>query len=205
MQEPWVGKSPWRGKWQPTPLSCLDNSIDRGAGQATVCRITKSQTRLSDEILGKEVSSAFSYSAILISLSKVLWQSLSFFLFPFFWPHRAACGILVPWLGIESGLSAVKAQNPNHRTTREFPLLYFFESIQELYYVFMIVCCLNPPVNLLLESRVLSCLLQQGEQLGGSGARAQRPSGASPGFEYSWCPARDHFLIVKKPWQFCWS
>ena len=48
----------------------------------------------------------------------------------------------------------------------------------------MIVCCLNPPVNLLLESSVLSCLLQQGEQLGGPGAHAQRPRGASPGLEY---------------------
>ena len=124
--EPRVGKSPWRRKWQPTPVSCLEKSINRGAGQTTVCRITKSQTRLSDETLEKEVSSAFSYFAILISLSKALWQSLSFLIFLFFWPHRAARGILVPWLGIESGPSAVKAQNPNHRTTREFPILFFF-------------------------------------------------------------------------------
>jgi len=29
---PWVGKIPWRKKWQPTPVfSCLENPKDRGA------------------------------------------------------------------------------------------------------------------------------------------------------------------------------
>ena len=28
---PWVGKIPWRRKWQPTPYSFLENSTDRGA------------------------------------------------------------------------------------------------------------------------------------------------------------------------------
>ena len=32
-----------------------------------------------------------------------------------------ACGILVPWPGIEPGATAVKAPSPNHWTTREFP------------------------------------------------------------------------------------
>ena len=32
-----------------------------------------------------------------------------------------ACGILVPLPGIEPRPSAVKAQSPNHWTTREFP------------------------------------------------------------------------------------
>ena len=34
-----------------------------------------------------------------------------------------ACWILVPWPGIEPAYSAVKAQSPNHWTTREFPLV----------------------------------------------------------------------------------
>ena len=38
-----------------------------------------------------------------------------------FWLHHAACGILVPQLGIEPTPSAVKAQSPNHWTVREFP------------------------------------------------------------------------------------
>ena len=35
--DPWVGKIPWRRKWQPTPVgSCLKNSKDRGAWWTTV-------------------------------------------------------------------------------------------------------------------------------------------------------------------------
>ena len=28
---PWVRKIPWSRKWQPTPVSCLENFMDRGA------------------------------------------------------------------------------------------------------------------------------------------------------------------------------
>ena len=48
---PCVGKIPWRKKWQPIPYSCLKNPIDRGAWQATVHRVTKSQTRLKTHVL----------------------------------------------------------------------------------------------------------------------------------------------------------
>ena len=40
---------------------------------------------------------------------------------PYFWPCH--CGILIPWPGIEPMPSAVKVQNPNHWTAREFPIL----------------------------------------------------------------------------------
>ena len=41
-----------------------------------------------------------------------------------FWSHGTACGILVPQLGIiKPESSAVKAQSPNHWTTREFPIV----------------------------------------------------------------------------------
>ena len=33
---PWVGKSPWRSEWQPTPVSCQENPMDRAAWRATV-------------------------------------------------------------------------------------------------------------------------------------------------------------------------
>ena len=39
----------------------------------------------------------------------------------FFWLSHAACGILVPWPGIEPGVVGVKARSPNHWTTREVP------------------------------------------------------------------------------------
>ena len=44
----------------------------------------------------------------------------------FFLPHRVARGILVPWPGVEPETSAVKAQSPNHWSTREFPSFVIF-------------------------------------------------------------------------------
>ena len=34
--DPWVGKIPWRRKWQPLQYSCLENSMGGGAWWATV-------------------------------------------------------------------------------------------------------------------------------------------------------------------------
>ena len=42
---PWVSESPWRRNWQPTPVSCLENPMDRGAWRATVHGVAKSRTR----------------------------------------------------------------------------------------------------------------------------------------------------------------
>ena len=40
--DPWVGKIPWRRKWQPTPVFLpRENPLDRGAWQATVHRVTR--------------------------------------------------------------------------------------------------------------------------------------------------------------------
>ena len=39
--DPWVGKISWRRKWQPTPVSWLENSMDRGAWRATVHGVPK--------------------------------------------------------------------------------------------------------------------------------------------------------------------
>lgn len=38
-----------------------------------------------------------------------------------FCPHSEACGIFIPWPGIELRPSAVKALGPSHWTVREFP------------------------------------------------------------------------------------
>ena len=45
---PWLGRSPGKGNSYPLQSSCLENSMDRGAWWATVHRVTKSQTWLSD-------------------------------------------------------------------------------------------------------------------------------------------------------------
>ena len=41
------------------------------------------------------------------------------------WPRHAACGILVPRLGIEAVPPAVEAQSLNHWTAREVHEVYF--------------------------------------------------------------------------------
>ena len=38
----------WRRKWQPTPVSCLENPMDRGVWWVTVHGVAESQIRLSD-------------------------------------------------------------------------------------------------------------------------------------------------------------
>ena len=45
--DPCIGKIPWRRKWQPILNYCLKNPLDRGAWQATVRGVTRSQTWLS--------------------------------------------------------------------------------------------------------------------------------------------------------------
>ena len=42
---PWIGKIPWRRKWQST---CLENSMDRGAWQDPVLGVSKSRAWLND-------------------------------------------------------------------------------------------------------------------------------------------------------------
>ena len=49
----------------------------------------------------------------------LIYDKIGFLFFVFF--GCGACGILVPQPGIKPGPSAVKAQSPNHWTTREFP------------------------------------------------------------------------------------
>ena len=60
---------------------------------------------------------------------KYSWKTLQlplyrlfFSFFFFFLPHYMACGILVPYQGLNPGSSAVRGQSPNHLTAKEFPL-----------------------------------------------------------------------------------
>ena len=45
---PGSGRSPEEGNGNPLQYSCLENSVDRRAQQATVHRVAKSRTQLSD-------------------------------------------------------------------------------------------------------------------------------------------------------------
>ena len=42
--DPGWGRSPGEGKCNPLQYSCLENSMDRGVWQATVCGVSKSWT-----------------------------------------------------------------------------------------------------------------------------------------------------------------
>ena len=43
---PELGRSPGGGHGNPLQYSCLENAMDRGGWQATVCRVAESQTQL---------------------------------------------------------------------------------------------------------------------------------------------------------------
>ena len=45
---PWVGRIPWRRKWQPTLVFLPGESHGQRSLEATVHRVAKSRTRLSD-------------------------------------------------------------------------------------------------------------------------------------------------------------
>ena len=53
---PGSGRSPGVGNGKPLQYSCLENSMDRGAWQATVHGPTKIQTRLTEHIVAITVS-----------------------------------------------------------------------------------------------------------------------------------------------------
>ena len=52
----WVGRIPWRRKWQPALGFLLENPVDRGAWRATVCVVSENQTRLSTEHTRQKVT-----------------------------------------------------------------------------------------------------------------------------------------------------
>ena len=45
---PALGSSPGEGHGNPLQYSCMENTMDRGTWQATINRVAKSQTRLTD-------------------------------------------------------------------------------------------------------------------------------------------------------------
>ena len=66
---PWVGKVPWRRKWQHTRYSCLENPMERGAWRATVYSVTKSQTRLCAHTHQRMCCYTFTYARQAVSSS----------------------------------------------------------------------------------------------------------------------------------------
>ena len=77
---PGSGRSPWRRKCHPLQCSCLQNPMDRGVWQATVCGITKAldtakqlNNRLSNTLW--ILKSSYSVTSLLIECSESFWIS----------------------------------------------------------------------------------------------------------------------------------
>ena len=72
----------------------------------------------------------FPYSfASFIPFDFNIFVSWSNFVNTYFWPRCTACGVLVPWPGIEPVPPAVEVRNPNHWTAREFPVILVLNQI----------------------------------------------------------------------------
>lgn len=73
---------------------------------------------------------------ILLALNPVVsFLFLSLLLvFVFFWPWHMACGILVPWPGIEPASPAVEAQTLNHWTTSKVPSFFILFDFSSIYH-----------------------------------------------------------------------
>ena len=54
---PGWGRSPGGGHGNPLQYSCLENPMDRGAGQATVRRVAQNWTRLKQLSMARQISS----------------------------------------------------------------------------------------------------------------------------------------------------
>ena len=72
---PWVGKIPWRRKWQPTPGFLPGESHGRGAWWATVHGVTRSQAWPSDWTTPYTTLSALSQPMHLTSPLSMLFLS----------------------------------------------------------------------------------------------------------------------------------
>ena len=70
---PGSGRSPWEGNGHPLQYSCLGNSMDRGAWQATVLGVTKSWTRLSTRAHNVDIESTVN-STITQAWIKFIWH-----------------------------------------------------------------------------------------------------------------------------------
>ena len=70
---PWDRKIPGSWKWQPALVVLLENSRDRGAWQAAVCRVTKIRTQLSSWGLARGVFVAVQACLQLQPVGATLW------------------------------------------------------------------------------------------------------------------------------------
>ena len=131
-----ISKIPLRRKWQPTPVflpgEFLGNFKDRGAWQATVHGVTKSQTQLSDSHIKATVSCDSFTGFPCFWWSLQFWELVSYFveclsigicLMFFSWlnlgcwflkgsPKDRLCTERSIWLTADFSIASVEARRP---------------------------------------------------------------------------------------------
>ena len=111
---PGSGRSPGEGNGNPLQYSCLENPLDGGAWQATVCGVAKSQAWLSDFTLPFPGSSAadgliiWVCTAWLSSLCSLMLRSLT-------------TGRAGPWVRWDTAVHAVNPGHSLHRLLSPLP------------------------------------------------------------------------------------
>ena len=73
---PGLGRSPGEGCSSQLQYSFLENPMERGAWRATVCRVTKSQTRLSSHRVDSNGDSYIPYTEIILLKSYIRMMHL---------------------------------------------------------------------------------------------------------------------------------
>ena len=107
--DPWLGKIPWRRKWQPTPVVLHGEVHGQRSLMGTIYEIIK-ESDMTERL-------------------KQQWQYILDILKMFFfclWPYHAAYRILVPWPEIKPMSPAVEMQSLNHWPAREVSRLTFW-------------------------------------------------------------------------------
>ena len=120
-----AGKTPWRKKWQPTPVSLPGNF----PGQRSLEGYSPGGRKKSDTT--EHAHTHKSQSSALFSLIFFLYMLHFHFysiqeIFFFVCSCHLACEIFIPWPGIKPKLLAVEAWSLSHWTAREVPNLLFF-------------------------------------------------------------------------------
>ena len=103
-----------------TPFMPLEDKCPKEVLPRPTLDGTKFITQLT-QIIVSSLNSHYWLQACLVCTNVHLDSSFFPSFFFFFLLHLEACGILVPWPGIEPVPPAVEAQSSNHWTTREFP------------------------------------------------------------------------------------
>ena len=118
-------ESPGRGNDNSFQYSCLGKSY----GQRSLAGYSlwgPKELDMTERISVYSITNALSFwrwfiiKVCSLPLVFLLWWLFACFAF---WPHHVAYGILIPWPGIEPVTPALEAQNLNHWTIKEVPLL----------------------------------------------------------------------------------